>query len=440
MAADPTVHGADRRWDLRMMVALVACSVAFPLLPAGFDWSQIEAQGSYAGGSLAMQLEFGSLFLAGAWLALRNMGEVLANLRRCNPLLLAFVAWCLVSVLWSPYPVVTLKRVVQLAGFVLVGIAVAAPLGGPRLLLRVLLAVLTALLVASMVVAIAHPLQGVDYQLGGAWRGIMGQKNTLGAASGICALLWLRELIGERQLPWPIAAGGLLFALAMMVLAKSSTALLVTWLGMAAYLVLRRRGVALHRPAWVVLLGGAALLAAAGHFFYVVAGRLPVWSDLAGIVSAAFNKNADLTGRTDIWELVLMEAQRHPLQGFGYGAFWLGEGSRSQYVIDALGWIPLQSHNGYLDIFNEVGAVGLVLAAGALAWHAAAVARLLRADRELGALYAALLLMMLVSNMTESEMFRGVVFYNVLLFLSATGVSAWLRLHGGTSRRRRAAA
>ncbi|WP_325344962.1 O-antigen ligase family protein [Xylophilus sp.] len=437
---EPKAPDAARRWDLRVMVVLVACSFAFALLPPGFDWSQIEAQGSYAGGSLAMQLEFGSLFLAGAWLALRNLESTLANLRRSNPFLLAFVAWCLLSVLWSPYPVVTLKRVVQLAGFTLVGIAVAAPLGGPRLLLRVLLAALTALLVASMVVTITHPLQGVDYELGGAWRGIMGQKNTLGAASGICALLWLRELLGERQLPWPIAAGGLLFALAMMVLAKSSTALLVTGLGMAAYLSLRWRGVALRRPAWVMALGAAAVLAAAAHFFYVVAGRLPAWSDLAGLVSAAFNKNADLTGRTDIWELVLMEVQRHPLQGIGYGAFWLGEGSRSQYVIDMLGWIPLQSHNGYLDILNEVGVVGLVLAAGALVWHAVAVARLLRAERELGALYAALLLMMLVSNTTESEMFRGVLFYNVLLFLLAAGVAASLRLHGGAGERRRAVA
>lgn len=408
-------------WGIRLLAGL---SLAFSLLPPGLDWKQIEAQGSYAGGSLAMQLEFGSLYLIGGLLLLSHADWSLARLRHTNVFLLAFVAWCALSMLWSAYPLVTFKRVVQLAGFAVIGIAIAPPLGQPRELLRVLLATLTALLAASMVVAVAYPVQGVDYELGGAWRGVMGQKNTLGAAAGVCALLWLRELLGGRLLPWPVCVGGLAFCVLMLALAKSSTALLVTGIGVLAYLLLRRRGIALRRPVWVVLLGAVALVLLGLHFFYVVVGRLPAWSDVGGAIGAIFNKQADLTGRTDIWELVMLEAQRHPVLGLGYGAFWLGEGSRSQYVIDALGWIPLQSHNGYIDLLNEVGAIGLLLAMGALASHGGRLARLLRIDRDEGAIYAALLAMMLVSNTTESEMFRGVLFYNVLFFYSATGLAA----------------
>src|SRR5690606_36617520 len=117
------------------------------------------------------------------------------------------------------------------------------------------------------------------------------------------------------------------------------------------------------------------------HFFHVVMGRLPEWNEVAGPVAGLFGKSADLTGRTDIWDLVLLEAGKHPWAGIGYGAFWLGMESPSQYIIDALYWIPLQAHNGYLDVYNELGVIGIAILSGFLIVHTVNLVRLLRVDR-----------------------------------------------------------
>jgi O-antigen ligase len=89
--------------------------------------------------------------------------------------------------------------------------------------------------------------------------------------------------------------------------------------------------------------------------------RFPTWPEISAPIAGIFGKGSDLTGRTDIWDLVWLEIERHWVLGLGYGAFWLGPDSLSQFVIDALNWIPLQSHNGYLDILNEQGLTGLAL-------------------------------------------------------------------------------
>lgn len=412
-------------WVVRLLVALSFC---FSLLPPGLDFSRFEDAGevSLATGSLAMQVQFGSLYLLGAWMVWRHRGWSLMRLQGMNPLLLALLAYCAVTLLWSPYPVVTLKKVIQFAGFMIVGMAIAPPVGGAHQLLRTLAGTLTALLVLSAVVVVVNPTLGIDRELGNAWRGAMSQKNTLGMIAAISLLLWLREALVGGWLPRGACVAAAVLSLGMLVMAKSSTSILVTGLGATVYLMLRRRYLTVRRPWWVLIFATAVLLGLGVHLFHTVTGRLPTWDDIAGSIGLIFNKQSDLTGRTAIWELVMLEVQRHPFFGLGYGSFWLGEGSPSQYIIDALYWIPLQAHNGYLDLLNELGVVGLLLAVGVFGWHAAQLGRLLSFDREEGALFSALFAILLVSNITESEMFRGTLFHTILFLYSSVIVSSRL--------------
>ena len=50
----------------------------------------------------------------------------------------------------------------------------------------------------------------------------------------------------------------------------------------------------------------------------------------------------------------------HPFFGIGYNGFWMDDGL-STAIVDSLLWAPRQAHNGYLDIINELGFVGLGL-------------------------------------------------------------------------------
>ncbi|MCZ2498415.1 O-antigen ligase family protein [Xylophilus sp. Kf1] len=420
-----TVATPGEQWLARL---LVVASFVFCFLPPDFRWTHDEADFDFTAGSLATQIEFGSIFLLGAWLAWRHPDWTVLRLRQTNLFLVVFIGWCLLSTLWSGYPVVSLKRASQLVGFFIVGLAISPPVGGSRQLLQVLMATLTVLLAISVVVVVVNPTVGIDRDLGNAWRGMFLQKNTTGAAAAICALLWLRECVEPRLFRRGVCVAALLFCLGMLVMAKSSTSLLMFLIGSAAYLLMRRQFLVLRHPWWVMGLAVVSVLALGVHVFFLFTGHLPGWNDIAGTIGRAVGKDADFTGRTDIWELVLLDVQRHVVLGTGYGAFWLGLEGPARYVAEALYWIPLQSHNGYLDILNELGVVGLVLAACVFVRHAMLVGRLMAVDREEASMHAAFFVILLASNVTESEVFRGFLFYNILFFYSAASVASQVAL------------
>jgi O-antigen ligase len=167
--------------------------------------------------------------------------------------------------------------------------------------------------------------------------------------------------------------------------------------------------------------------------FHVFHAAFPTWEDLFGPIAGLLGKQTDLTGRFDIWVLILPEIAKHWLFGFGYGAFWLGVDSPSQFIIDQLGWIPYQSHNGYLDVLNELGVAGFCLLLGMLGAHINCLYRLSRFDASQAAFHGALFLMIIISNFSESSLFRGIVFFTTMLIYSSIAVTSALAQHRRSS-------
>ena len=58
----------------------------------------------------------------------------------------------------------------------------------------------------------------------------------------------------------------------------------------------------------------------------------------------------------------MLALHTNPLLGTGYESFWLG--SRLQFVWDATEQGILQAHNGYLEIYINLGWVGVILLGG----------------------------------------------------------------------------
>src|SRR5690606_282440 len=110
---------------------------------------------------------------------------------RSNLFLLALTLWALASVLWSPYPTVTLKRSIQLIGLVLVGTCLALPQLRATHWTRILCVSLTTLLIISLLFVIFMPHIAVDTIRDDGWRGILWHKNLLGMAACFSTLLWL---------------------------------------------------------------------------------------------------------------------------------------------------------------------------------------------------------------------------------------------------------
>ncbi|MEH2089266.1 O-antigen ligase family protein [Nostoc sp.] len=82
-------------------------------------------------------------------------------------------------------------------------------------------------------------------------------------------------------------------------------------------------------------------------------------SNDADILFSAIGKDATLTGRTELWPLVIDMIWKHPWLGYGYGGFWQGWNGESAYVWLAAGWTPSHPHNGYLALCLDLGFLGL---------------------------------------------------------------------------------
>lgn len=68
---------------------------------------------------------------------------------------------------------------------------------------------------------------------------------------------------------------------------------------------------------------------------------------------------SSLSGRIPLWEELLNSANKKPLLGYGYLAFWNAE--KIEYLSATLRWEISQGHNLYLDVLLDGGIVGLFL-------------------------------------------------------------------------------
>jgi O-antigen ligase len=90
----------------------------------------------------------------------------------------------------------------------------------------------------------------------------------------------------------------------------------------------------------------------------IVCGAI-TWA-LLPMILALLHKDMTLTGRTQIWSVLLSSLAKRPWLGFGYSAFWVGTRGESANAIYALKWPRLSyAENGVLELALELGLVGV---------------------------------------------------------------------------------
>jgi len=409
-------------FEILIIRGIVVMFIMFSLMPYGLSWDYTGSSELTMEGSMTIKLEWGAVFALATILTYRHFPTILKDVRSLNPFLVMVLLWCLLSTVWSPLPAVTFKRAAQLCGLVMMGMSIQLAPRPLHLLVKYMLYPLMGILVLSLLIVITNPAIGIDYELGGAWRGAVSQKNELGQVAAIAILLWQVHACQER-VSLKILIPSILFCFFMLVMSKSSTSMIATIITSSVFHLLRKRHVnssyALTRIGLTIL----CLLLLAVYVFYMQESRMPTWQEASAPIAGIFGKGTDLTGRTEIWELIWVEIRRHWIVGLGYGSFWLGPNSLSQFIIDALNWIPLQSHNGYLDILNEQGIIGLALTILTLLTQARYLTILFHKDRIQTAFWSAMLLILIIINFSESSLFRGFAFHNVFFIIALTAVT-----------------
>ncbi|HEY7979351.1 MAG TPA: O-antigen ligase family protein, partial [Rhizomicrobium sp.] len=84
---------------------------------------------------------------------------------------------------------------------------------------------------------------------------------------------------------------------------------------------------------------------------------------LFNFILTELGRDDTFSGRTTLWTGAIAVAKAsHPILGAGYRAFWTdaGAGGVREYVLD---WarLPAHGHNGYLDVWLDLGVPGVLL-------------------------------------------------------------------------------
>jgi O-antigen ligase len=419
----------DDRYSL-LPAILVWVLVVLMIVPEGFDYQHLTDAGAPAAGSLGSRLLWSGLLFAGAALVVQRARLAWVVLGQINPWLSAFFVLALASVAWSIDPGLSARRLVRVATILLVSLAFVLRGWHEQRLQNVLRPLLTCVMAGSLIFGLAWPElaihQELSAELAGAWRGLTNHKNGLGALACISLLLWWHAGL-TRQVSVLGALTGGLIAAACLVLSRSSTALATSLFVMLFVLIAVHGPLVLRRQTSVLAVG---LLLLIGLYALAILDIVPGMATLIAPITALSSKDATLSGRTEIWAVLTDHIQHHPWLGTGYGAYWTAGpvlGTDAWDMVKRLnGFFPGSAHNGYLEVANDLGLVGLVMLLAYIAVQARQMSTLRRTEPEQAALYFALLLQQAITNLSETHWLSVLSLDFLLMTLVTTGLARGL--------------
>lgn len=398
-------------WDARrnrdasraLWLPLLWMSITASRFPS--QWLQLgdpSATASVVEGNSLDATCFGLLILVGGIVLVRR-AVGFADLLRENAWLIAFAAFGLVSVLWSDFPFIALKRWIKALGHPIMALIILTD-PNPAAALRIVLRRCAFLLLPTSVLFIKYLPEygrGFDPWTGaGVSFGVTLTKNDLGYVCMVLGLFFLWNILNYKKMDDARARREelalSLFFMAMIVwllgAANSATSLATFVIGASIMIGLRTRLVSKRR------LGTYAVVAAA-----IVLGTEALF-DIHERLVAMLGRNVTLTDRTELWADVLA-LQANALVGAGFESFWLG------WRLDELWamwwWRPNQAHNGFIEIYLNLGVIGIILFAALLVATFRKIAASFAAGAELAELRLALFGAILAHNYTEAT-FKGV--------------------------------
>lgn len=330
-----------------------------------------------------------------------------------NMALIALLGFALLSVCWSDYPFIAFKRWFRDLGnywAVLVVISDKQPLEAIRAVLRRL----SYLLVPLSILLIKYfpqlsntydPWTGVRMVSGAAT-----SKNMLGTIFLVCGIFFFWDSL----MRWPerkqkrtkrillVNAAFIGMTWWLVNNAESTTSEVCLVLGCLVIAATRTKIFKRH-PGWLKMMVPSAFI------LYLI---LDFGLGMNGSMAQAVGKDPSLTDRTKIWAF-LLSMHTNPLIGTGYQSFWLGPRLDYFWLYSGLGHLN-EAHNGYLEIYLEMGLAGDTVLAIFLIAGYRAICRSLDSGSALAVLGLAVWMVLAFYNMTEAA-FEGGLLYTIFL-------------------------
>lgn len=299
--------------------------------------------------------------LMGAGLSiLLHRGISWSNVVRSNLALWMFFLYCGVSLIWSDLPFVGFKRWIKAFGdpiMVLVILTDRHPLWAVEVMFR---STVNLVVPVSVLFIKYYPHLGRTYSEwtgAAAYTGVTTNKNLLGFVLMVSGL----SLVWRLYRSWGSKVGNkidnllipmTLFIMVMWLftMADSKTSLIGFLVGVALFFVLGSSRIRRYISIYLII----------GTISFAV---LQSTINITDLIITSAGRDATLTGRTEVWEAVLL-MQQHPVLGFGFESFWLGE--RLKMLQDRWYFRPNQAHSGYIELYLNLGWVGWIFFAAVI--------------------------------------------------------------------------
>lgn len=371
---------------------------------------------------------FGVLLIAAIAVIVRRGQRALSFMTVNWPILIYFF-YCLISVAWSYHPDVALKRWIKSIADLAMCLVIVTDPQPDAALKRLISRVGFLLLPVSVLLSKYYDNLGRAYTPDGMPMntGVTTNKNQLGVTVLVISLytFWhVITLLRTRNRPHRgrhlLAQGALLaFGVALFVLANSQTSIACFILGCGLILVTalhttRSRPAIVHVVCLLVLLTGGLTLIFGGE----------------ADVASAMGRDPNLTGRTDIWAALIQTAP-NAIVGAGFENFWISPNVlKFRHTLEAKHFWDAdslnESHDGYLEVYLNLGLVGVALILWILISGYRQAVAAFRRNPSLGGLILAFIIPSVFYNLTEAgfRMLSPVWIFLLVAIVSASGIAA----------------
>jgi exopolysaccharide production protein ExoQ len=362
-------------------------------------------------GNPISRLIFLILILA-AGIVLVRRRNALAGFVRANWGIYILYAYMLLSVVWSIYPEVSIKRYIKMCGCLMMALLVASEEEPHRALEHVFRRYVAVCLALSLFYVKTDRSIGYMISVHGDhfMAGIANHKNDLGIL-GVYALIFL-FIRALRK--WPavdyLDTALILVNIYFLSRARSTTALVLAFLGVGLILGLKAAG-SFRRVVIMVL-----VLLAVALPILVITMNSP-GSVVSGAFFSSTGKDATLTGRIPLWKDLIRFGRKDIVFGSGYESYW------PRYYKEIWAkwtFLPISAHNGYVEVLLNLGLLGLAIVIGVISKALALLSTEASLSRPSGQWHLAILILFIISNLTEAWLIVMSLGWNLFLMALMT--------------------
>jgi len=368
-------------------------------------------QNQYLEGNIYNRIIFSSLILVGLLIISLRMKR-LKSIPKANIWLIILYLFALMSIFWSIYQFVSLKRWIMIMGHFVMVIIILMKEDYIKAIEHVLRRYFSVIVVFSVLVLRYFKDIGFQRTVHGTkvWAGIMTHKNELGPVCAFAIIFVLWRLFKKDRKNLVFDSFLLLLSLYLMTRAGSASSIIILFLG-------------------AILLFLFYIFSYSFKKIKIIAFLLTVLIIIPLLWQASLNKavspillvlgrESSLTGRVPLWTDLIKIANKKWMFGSGFENFWLVNFS---IIWQKYSFRPNNAHNGYIEIYLNLGITGLCILIILLFVNLSKLVKQLEKERNVYVLIFIYFLMVLINNISEAFFFKTNLEWFIVIVASFVG-------------------